>query len=1264
MKLLFKQAMKSLFSNKIFASIMILIVFISGATYTLFESTSKSFEASYNKLTQNGNLHDAIIKQKYSVQGSYTLQADPATKTATSANIKYSAPMAILPSNNDYLDYLQTKFPNKIVTKITVKLPKDLDMAISNAISEQTALINKNVVGGKSNAFAKAMTDIYKNDLTTDNTQSLAISTLNSAFKAVTSNTIDPANDYLDGYKKSQSEQDQEKPYDGTNVHNVNKLVMYDGTNQFTHNQTYKQMQDELNYRAAIANIPVTPNMIVNRSKGFRWSIQDSLSKTITVTDPSSYEAVISPSYANLNNKISIQPNVFLNLYKQYQDKYPLVSSPDTFMTALTNGFDFPQSDTKNKAIYTELSSILKKKYASNIVSLDTTPYFIIGIGTTPDFAYPIVDQAHPTPDVNTQGVVFMNRRGYERVFDGFRTAPNENYISLKFLPKVSRKRQDAIMAQIEDIARTGSAALSKYGISYNGNIPIMSWPGNVHIVTRFNAKNDSILLAEERVAFLGKLKQTLETLSLMTTIMLIIFVGSIVILVFSSMIETKRKVIATLLSLGYTKAKIAFSFATTALIIGAVPSLLGYITGHFLQYAFINLFNNYWTIPVYGETFSWISLVIVVFLPFIAFFILIFGISFLQMRYNITSMLHDNISRFNFAPSILKYFNWFSVKFKYSISLTINNFGRLMLISVTGIISVAAIIIGLSTIGRATYAYNATSALSNYTYKVDLYSPTVEGGTYNDVDYSQLYKDLNGPNGKPIGITYKGIPTAADDAKLNKPHWHIPGQGDASLANINTITHDPAALPYIDHYLRYKFQSKPLLDIPIGGVKGLNAWNTAKKLMPDNQRNKADTNAISFMKNTTQKPPDKTKNNNLNPDYIKYFQNQIPYNKDKELYPYTISYQNVITNVGDEEYTYISTQIDKTKKRDTEKFHITGYNPNSKFLNIPKNETSKLQDHSNDYSKPILINKYISASLGLSVGDHINMNVLNDTNRFQGKGSSQTTRKQSFTVQGILNTYDDGGIYTLQSIANNVIGMNKIPPIKGGLPNDNFNGIFTKKQNPVLLNTLPLYSPSGVYLPTDVVTGAWNSVLQNVINTPSLWKNTSVTSSQAFVAKYSATPLVGSFDTINWKSINQYTFKNISTLSAYLITIIQLISIILSVMFAIIVSSLFVDSNKKKIATLWTLGYRRGEIIKMFLTTYILPIIITLAASIPISFAVVTIMKLVIMNFAFILIPFAILWWMPIVAVALISLIFSLSIIGAIFSMKGDVALNAFKEE
>ena len=109
-------------------------------------------------------------------------------------------------------------------------------------------------------------------------------------------------------------------------------------------------------------------------------------------------------------------------------------------------------------------------------------------------------------------------------------------------------------------------------------------------------------------------------------------------------------------------------------------------------------------------------------------------------------------------------------------------------------------------------------------------------------------------------------------------------------------------------------------------------------------------------------------------------------------------------------------------------------------------------------------------------------MNILNRTNRFRNKDGIQSKVKMNFKVEGILNTYDNNGIYTLQSIANNAIQLNNktMPQLQYGEKNNYFNGVFTKEKSPLLLNSLPLYSPSGIYLATDNVNSpGWNNILK-----------------------------------------------------------------------------------------------------------------------------------------------------------------------------------------
>lgn len=86
--------------------------------------------------------------------------------------------------------------------------------------------------------------------------------------------------------------------------------------------------------------------------------------------------------------------------------------------------------------------------------------------------------------------------------------------------------------------------------------------------------------------------------------------------------------------------------------------------------------------------------------------------------------------------------FKSLGIKTKYAIALTLRNSGKVLLVSITTIIASVALMVGISTIGQASLAYNNTVASTNYEYKVDLLTPTTEGGQYSRVYYG---KDGNG---------------------------------------------------------------------------------------------------------------------------------------------------------------------------------------------------------------------------------------------------------------------------------------------------------------------------------------------------------------------------------------------------------------------------------------------------------------------------------------------------------------------------------------
>ena len=185
MRLLFKQAIKSLFANKIFTSIMILIVFISGGTYTLFQSTSNSFNASYNKVIKNGNLHDAIVKENYSISGTFQLTYETPTTPVkgiytTDITAKYSGTADV--KTNDYWKYIHSIYPSGTLPTFEASTIAKLKAFADTYVTNETSSIFRDVKAGKPIDFENAVSEIYKNSLTSSSTKSIGISTSQKIF--------------------------------------------------------------------------------------------------------------------------------------------------------------------------------------------------------------------------------------------------------------------------------------------------------------------------------------------------------------------------------------------------------------------------------------------------------------------------------------------------------------------------------------------------------------------------------------------------------------------------------------------------------------------------------------------------------------------------------------------------------------------------------------------------------------------------------------------------------------------------------------------------------------------------------------------------------------------------------------------------------------------------------------------------------------------------------------------------------------------------
>lgn len=1243
MKQLIKKAFKTIFSNKVFSLILMVIITISSLTYTLLQSSANAFQNSYNQLMFEGNLHDAIIKERFINEGQFDLelQTDQVEKTIEQDNKqdkkqdnKKDREYTLIVKKDysgDYSNYF-ANFPNELTYsfKLPITLtPEQIKEKVQEQILNRKEQIEQAVKKYKPLAFKKALEEIYGNELTIKRTQSIAINTKSNGYKFVTSDN------------GSQSDNESE----------MNNLVIYDGYSQFSNKLSVEEMYRELIKKINENSDADESNYAINTSKEYKVTGQ-ALNEVVEIVDPSSFQTIISPSYANLNNKRAISPQKVLDLYTE---------------------FNYFQGIHQNQTF--------KTQYEQNLIWVDNTPYFIIGIGITPDFSFPIIDHTRPIPIPKDEAIVYTNSNGYLRMVDAFRNNPRENYFSIKFNGAVNESRQTQIMEEIEKIARSGQRPGDKDETN-QVYLPRMHWPSNIKIITRYNEDSDQVILVHNRILFLQNLKNTIHVLTITTTSFLIIFVSAIILLIFKSLLSIRRTKHATLMALGYSKNQIAFSMSLVTLILVGLPSVLGYIIGHFLQYPFINIFAQYWTIPTYGVAFSIVSLLITVITPLTLVFGMIFALTYWDLNEKVSDMLAGKSHhKFIIVKKLLRPLSWTSVKAKYVMSLTLTNFGRLILSALAGVLSVSALVVGLSSIGRAEYAFNQTIGITDYTYQTNLWSPTVEGGQYHQLDYEAALEILK--QQKKDWLSGKSSASQSETIQ-----WHIPSPLDMTSAWPAAISDYQAA----QTFLKNKLQFKPLMDLAIGDI---NLWDIAKKLMPENQRNTADVNEQNFYKlavqtlskqndlflqnnaqpkwwpraenNWTVKPEDKMVDFGvLDPEFIAFVYQGLDslWKNNADFSPYIISYNVILMDKNtDQTYTHINTDLNG------QNYSIIGVDRNTDYLKLSQNTIDNLKEYEDKYEKsavwttafPLAINKYMAEKHHLKVGSEITLPINNhyDRNQPSYKELSSAKKAAKFQIIDILNSYDNDRLITSQTIANKILGLD--------YNNDSipFNGFFSKSAKPLLLQTLPLYSEINLYIASDTITGPWRGIVNKMIDT---WKDNPhlkhIQDIETLIQSYSITPLVAMFNKVVSQDINNTTFKNISSLASSVIWIVQVISIVLSILFAIIVSSLLISSNNKKIATLWTLGYKRSEVMHMFCLIYLLPIILSLALGVPIALGVLTALRLFVINFGSILIPFALAWWAVLIALLFIGSIFVFSTVISIMTIKNSHARKSIQEQ
>ncbi|WP_029512627.1 ABC transporter permease [Mycoplasmopsis iners] len=850
---------------------------------------------------------------------------------------------------------------------------------------------------------------------------------------------------------------------------------------------------------------------------------------------------VIDANYFNYLNSLNV-PSVFdINLLKLQYDAITSIleesvingvvfDNPRSYLAkvnfaylANNNKSIFSGEIPNNPATVAKFINSLDDKYTININGIK---FVIIGVETTVDYMYPVLDENNLQVNTTNQALVYVNEQGFQRVKNAYATNVVKEALLLKKPSNI--KNINTFKNEIKEIVENA--------IPNNNNLE------RVFLTDEIDTINP------ERSIRITAITKVIEGISLTTSALVLLFSFLVIvsiIFIIKRYIASKNKALGILIAQGYSPTQIAASLTVFAIVTAIIGGILGYVVGNKLQFVVLDTFSAYWTLPKNTLMFNPIVAFFTVTTPWLIMSIIIYLVTIITLRIKPLNLINDSSSlpKSKFFTVYNKMIRKFGVKTRFSYILSYIGIWKLISFMVSIVLVTSASLFGLANRGVFNDTINATYENRNYKFKMDLETPTTEAGVFKTYNASHLENLIY----TPIGTLNETLATKQDYLK----------PGYSSIINFNNANGNPSVL---DPHVTSQFS----LDININSAISINPWEVSYNSMPDTQKGRINTirNAVGFELQWTQNNQvvdgktykfvyypstheyllENIDNPNDKLDYFVYKQGALEsqghfryakydgenYNivnittEDRDKYRQFLveGYRqifNMVENeklhgITDEDYakymerSLLSTrgekvQVQKSKFFEktvndyyisfsgvlfddstdetysyakTEKGNLYGFKSDSKFIklkdlnNIDLVEAmSKFEIDPIDPVYPLVINHVAANKYKLKVNDLVTFTPQNHVNRYIDKiTGEQSAQEYKFKVIGINSTYINQELLTTQEIVNEMIGINNIVPTElknnGYVP---FNGILTNNEIPSqLLSSTALYSTSNYW--------------------------------------------------------------------------------------------------------------------------------------------------------------------------------------------------------
>lgn len=550
----------------------------------------------------------------------------------------------------------------------------------------------------------------------------------------------------------------------------------------------------------------------------------------IQVYDSSSYFAILSNNFYHSNNKKSIPIKTLLDVMQLPFVNYNVT---DTSLNPGQAVNVYNPETNRDEPQYSFISwlSSLPESYK---VYVNSIPYVIVDAGTSPDMIYPVLSASNVLVDDKSVGVLYVNQSGYYRSIEG--TSANSSiYYSVRYPPDLSYSQKEIIFNELINFST------NQYG--YN----------TVYNINDSNQPNKVIYI---RANFL----MNLETIILIIGIIIGSIIGFLSLFFISTLIRSivkqNKNTFGIGIANGISKPMLAFSFFPFALIPSIICGILSYIFGVLMANPLNDIISQYWTLMIPSSYFEWWYFIVIVLLLFIFLYVLIICVILWTLRKKTQDILNSS-SEFRMNWLIVhskKITSLFGAFGSFRLTYMMGNVVRFIILTLIVTIFSTLISYTVGTFNQFTIAQSYTDRNKNYSFAFDLYSPTLNGGYYSPILYSEIgttqkgiYNYYSSTGGEINGTEVNGWYVGNYDTPLTAPSNSFYSGNEYANALQHPYSSDKyftsLYLPYTDlasqlnnniNFFNNKIFIKAVLDVnlDIGGAY-INPWDIAKSIMP-----------------------------------------------------------------------------------------------------------------------------------------------------------------------------------------------------------------------------------------------------------------------------------------------------------------------------------------------------------------------------------------------------------------------------------------------